>query len=376
MEKQILLILFLGYFIFYIAFLAFSISTWLRYKTNIMAENTFLKVSVIISARNEAGEILNLLKSISNQDYPEDRLEIIVINDQSSDNTRKIIENYILNKNLNINILDTTISSSTPKKQALNLGINFSVGELLLFTDADCIFGKSWVKSMCSAFHDKDIDLVFGPIKYSSLNYLEEFLSIEQAALLGSSLSSLKMGIPSMCNGANLAIRRSAFDKVNGFNSNSNIASGDDELLLHKIFKSKKDSVLFLKSRSAIVTTKPVSTIDELANQRKRWAGKWEKYLLKRTKGFALFIFGFHLVWISLFALSLIYTPLLPYFILAFTIKLIFEYVFISHVMNFLGKRINLPAFLFLQGIYSFYVVFFGLVSRGSTYTWKERKLS
>ena len=376
MEKQILLNFFLLYFIVYIAFLAFSIFTWKNYKTSFHAENPTLKISIIVSARNEENEILNLLRSLSNQDYPVELLEIILINDQSSDNTKEIAENYCRNNKLKINILETLLQSSTPKKQALNLGINFSKGDLLLFTDADCTFEKSWAKAMSSAFHDKKIDLVFGPIKYSPLNYLEKLLSIEQAALLGSSLSSLKIKIPSMCNGANLAVRRSAYDKVNGFNTKSNIASGDDELIFHKIYKSEKNSVLFLKSSLATVITKPVASIDQLVNQRKRWAGKWEKYLFNRTKAFALYIFGFHFIWLAFFSLSLIYLVLLPYFITAFIIKVILEYVFILQVMNFLGKRINLPAFLFLQGIYSFYVVFFGIISRGTTYTWKDRKLS
>ncbi len=360
----------------YIIFLAFSIFTWSKYKINLITESSSLKVSVIISARNEEAVILNLLQSLSAQQYPEELLEIIIINDQSTDNTKNLIELYIKNNCQNIRLLNTELESTTPKKQALSLGIRVSKGDLLLFTDADCTFNPLWIKTMSAAFLNESVDLVFGPIKYDSFNYLEKLLSIEQAALLGSSLSSLKMDIPSMCNGANMAVRRSAFDKVNGFMTESIVASGDDELLFHKIYKSNKNAVLFLKTPLATVNTKPVSTFKQLFNQRKRWAGKWEKYILKRTKAFALGIFGFHVVWLVFFTMSLFYHSLLPYFIVAFFIKLVLEYVFINQVMKFLGKRINLPSFIILQGIYSFYVVFFGLISRGTNYTWKERKLS
>lgn len=63
-----------------------------------------------------------------------------------------------------------------------------------------------------------------------------------------------------MCNGANLAYEKTAFDKVNGFTGIDNIASGDDMLLMHKIWKHYPDRVHYLKSKAAIVTTQPMKT--------------------------------------------------------------------------------------------------------------------
>ena len=67
-----------------------------------------------------------------------------------------------------------------------------------------------------------------------------------------------------MCNGANLAYEKKAFYEVNGFTGIDNIASGDDMLLMHKIYKQYPERVLFLKSTDAIVQTKPMETLSRI----------------------------------------------------------------------------------------------------------------
>ena len=85
-----------------------------------------------------------------------------------------------------------------------------------------------------------------------------------------------------MCNGANLAYTKKAFTEVGGFTGIDNIASGDDMLLMHKIYKLYPDKVMFLKSKDAIVQTAPVNSVKDFFNQRIRWASKADKYDDKR----------------------------------------------------------------------------------------------
>ena len=77
-----------------------------------------------------------------------------------------------------------------------------------------------------------------------------------------------------MCNGANLAYTKTLFKAINGFEGNTNIASGDDVFLLEKAIKRNKNTVHYLKNTDATVFTKPVKNYSALISQRKRWASK------------------------------------------------------------------------------------------------------
>ena len=359
----------------YFLFLTIGILLWNRSERKSPAIEKEHSVSVIIAARNEEAHMRSLLESLEAQDYPPHLLEIVVVNDHSEDGTAQIVEEYKAISKHKIALFHLDENSDTPKKEALKLGIQHSQGEILLFTDADCHMPPTWVREMQSGFKNDKIGLVVGPICYEKGALLENMLSQEQAALLGSAFATLKLKIPTMCNGANMAVLRSTFLSVGGFESDSIIASGDDELLLHKVYMQDSQSVVFMKNKKAIVTTESASTLSQLYHQRKRWAGKWEKYLMFRTKAFAFFIFSFHVSWLSSAICSFFSPSFALYFVWALAIKCVLEFVFIHKVMKFLGKKINLLGFVMWQLLYSPYVVFFGLVSRGKKYSWKGRNL-
>lgn len=367
---------FLFVFTLYCAFLLAGIYQW-HFSKNTTIQNSFSpSVSIIIAARNEVKNLPALLASLDQLIYDRTKIEIIFVDDFSTDNTAEVIRNFESKSGMRICVFKQTLNSETPKKEALKLGIKNSSGDILLFTDADCTVQESWAIEMTKPFIDPKIELAVGCIKYFDSNFLEKLLSIEQAALLGAGFTSLQLGIPSMCNGANMAIRRSTFDQINGFETASKVASGDDELLLHKVFLKNKNGITFIKSAKAIVSTLSAESISQLFHQRKRWAGKWDKYLLFRTKAFAVAIFAFHLIWLCV-GISILFSEItLPYFSILFIIKMTLEFVFIASVMKFLNKRINLLGFALLQFIYSPYVVFFGLIARTKKYNWKERELS
>lgn len=358
----------------YLTFLVLAIVAWLIHLSE-KTKASDISVSILITARNEEENLPALFKGLESQDYASSHLEIILVDDQSSDSTFQLLSGYQNTSRFSVCVLQTSLETVTPKKEALNLGIQNSKGDVLLFTDADCAMPKEWVSRMVAQFKNPKIGLTFGPIRYENEGFLEKMLSAEQAALLGSSLATLKIGIPTMCNGANMAVRKSAFEKVNGLETEKVSASGDDELLFHKLFNQDKKSVYFVKDKRAIVSTVAVQDWTALFNQRKRWAGKWEKYLLLRTKLFALFIFSFHVAWLCLGLKLLISAENSSFVWKLIGGKVFLEAVFVVAVMDFLGKKINLLAFCALQVLYSPYVIFFGLVSRNQKFEWKGRVL-
>ena len=214
---------------------------------------------------------------------------------------------------------------------------------------------------------------------------MEFFQALDFMMLQGITGASVHKKIHSMCNGANLAYTKKAFEEVGGFSGIDNIASGDDMLLMHKIYKRYPDKVMFLKSKDAIVQTAPVSSISEFFNQRIRWASKADKYDDKRIFAVLLLVYLFNLVLLllpilTLFnpgKLSIIHYPLsiINLWLLLLVLKTSIELIFLYPVAKFFGKQTMLWLFPLMQPFHILYTVIAGWLGKFGHYTWKERKV-
>lgn len=216
-------------------------------------------VSVIIPARDEAGSIDRCLTSLLNQDYPRQRYEIIVVDDESRDQTYKIAKSalekqegcsYKLARLTSGNpeaTVETNSSAATEircgearlsgKKRALTYGIAASKGEILLFTDADCNVPSGWISAVVSHF-EPEMDLVAGfTFREHGDSLWEKLYSLESLATATISAGSIGWGYPVTGSASNLAYRRSLFDQLGGFKDISSKASGDDTLFLQKAYR-------------------------------------------------------------------------------------------------------------------------------------------
>ena len=192
-----------------------------------------------------------------------------------------------------------------------------------------------------------------------------------------------------MCNGANLAYTKKAFEAVGGFTGIDTIASGDDMLLMHKIYKLYPDKVMFLKSKEAIVQTAPVNSVKDFFNQRIRWASKAEKYDDKRIFAVLFLVYLFNVLLlvlplisifintsfrISIHPFTFVFTVFeLWLFLLIF--KTIAELVFLIPVAKFFGKRRLLWLFPLMQPFHILYTIIAGWLGKFGSYSWKERKV-
>ena len=129
----------------YLLILLYLMIGILRTRAELTDEQPF--VSVIVAAHNESQNIVACLDALLNQCYPEEKMEIIIINDRSKDDTGIILKKYEKNNKL-IRVL--TISDCepglSPKKNALTKAINIAEGEIIINTDADCTPNNNWVK--------------------------------------------------------------------------------------------------------------------------------------------------------------------------------------------------------------------------------------
>ena len=188
-----------------------------------------------------------------------------------------------------------------------------------------------------------------------------------------------------MCNGANMAYEKNAFYEVGGFTGINNIASGDDMLLMHKIYKRYPERVVFLRSKAAIVQTAPVKTIREFFNQRIRWASKADKYDDKRIFVVLLLVYLLNAALLFLPILGLLKNHQLSiincqlsigqFWLVLLILKTMAELFFLFPVSKFFGKQRLLFLFPLMQPFHILYTVIAGWLGKFGTYQWKERKV-
>ncbi|TAE54745.1 MAG: glycosyltransferase, partial [Bacteroidetes bacterium] len=212
-------------------------------------------VSVVIPARNEERRIATCLHSVLQQQYPAGKFEVILVNDHSTDAT-KAIATVFATRNPQLRVIDLEAQGiNAYKKAALSAGIAAAQGEIVLQTDADCEMGTGWLYHMVAHF-DATTALVSGPVRLMSQDHwLEHVQALESMGLVALGAGSMAARRPNMCNGANMAYRKSVFEEVGGFGGPEGVASGDDEFLLQKIRRLGRYEMRFAKSREAIVYT-------------------------------------------------------------------------------------------------------------------------
>ena len=337
------------------------------------------KFSVIIPFRNEAENLPTLLKSIKTLNYPNSYFEVILVDDASEDQSVEVIQNW-LNQNgsdlkNNLSILKNERLTHSPKKDAITTAIQIAKHDWIITTDADCVLPKYWLDSFDSFIQQQAVKIIAGPVTYHNHNgFLKQFQLLDFLSLTGTTIAGFGMNLPFLCNGANLAYKKSFFKSVNGFEGNTGIASGDDIFLLEKALQTDKKSVKFLKSKQAIVLTKPESTWRGLINQRVRWASKTSNYKNNFAKlvgllvllANALLVIGFVLMVFGLFHLKT--------FGYLCVLKFLIDFLLIYKTSVFFNKETALAYFLPSSILYPFFSVYVAFISLFSTYKWKNRR--
>ncbi|SFH35532.1 Glycosyltransferase, catalytic subunit of cellulose synthase and poly-beta-1,6-N-acetylglucosamine synthase [Pontibacter chinhatensis] len=334
-------------------------------------------ITVIIPVRNEAENILHLLRDLERQRYPRELLEVLVIDDHSDDETATLVEEFILASGLQAKYLQLeNYVKYKGKKAAVQVGVEQARGELLVFTDGDCRVGPEWLRSYAFVYETEQPYFISGPVSFHNTHtHFERMQLVEFSSLIGIGGASIALGQPNMCNGANLAYRKDIFERVGGFAGNETIASGDDEFLLHKVHQAFPERVKFLKSPEAIIYTSARKTLISFVQQRVRWASKWKFYQNLPVQLVALSVF---LVNLLLFlAIPAVLWGNLPAwaFLLAYLTKFAVDFLFLREITNFLQARRFLWYFLPLQFVYTPYVLITAVWGLWGRYHWKGRTI-
>jgi cellulose synthase/poly-beta-1,6-N-acetylglucosamine synthase-like glycosyltransferase len=337
-------------------------------------------VSVVIALRNESLNVDNLLDCLSAQNYPDHLVEFILVDDFSTDNTADKIRQYKgkAASQLVFVSLQEEFGSETNiqshKKRAIEAGIKKSKGTIIVTTDADCRFGPDWLGVLISFYEKNQARFVAAPVKISPAH---GFLSIFQAldfmslqGITGAVVSTNKM---TMCNGANLVYSKLAFTEVNGFQGIDDIPSGDDMLLMYKIYQRFPNQVFYLKDSSVIVETDPVKTWRGFFQQRIRWASKADRYDDKRIFKVLLLVYAINLCYLILGISSFFNSTWLFFFLLLLLAKTLIEFPFVNAVSSFFQQQSLMKYFVFLQPIHILYTIIAGWLGKFGSFEWKGR---
>lgn len=333
-------------------------------------------ISIIVPFRNEEKNILKTYTSLTSQNYPKDKFEIIFINDSSDDNSLQLLENLPKTENVFIYSVPREFSINAHKKRAVRFGIEKSKGEIIVTTDADCLHQKDWLKNLLKFMDDK-IGFVSGPVKFNSNeNLFSKMQELEFAGLVITGAGLIGSGNPIICNAANIAYRKKVFEEVGGFTYQMSLSSGDDELLMQKIHRDTDFQIKFAIDKKAIVSTEANPTVKDFYHQRKRWASKGLFY----GDNFLLI----KLVLIFLFYLSLLAQPILGFvisskffltFIFSFLIKLSAEYLVLKKGTSLLFDSKILKPFLITELLQVPYILVSGFMGMFGNLVWKDRKI-
>ena len=330
-------------------------------------------VSIIVAARNEAENIHETIEALLSQNYSKELTEIIFIDDHSTDNTAEIIRSYAL-QGVRLISLKEDKALNSYKKKAIQTAIAGASGKLTITTDADCRMGKDWLKTIVSFYEEHDYKMISSPVAYDQeKSFFERSQSLEFLYLIGLGASTIGNKQPSTCNGANLAYERDAFYEVGGFQGIDDLASGDDELLLHKIAARYNNQIGFLKNTDAIVYTHAKPTLTEFLQQRKRWASKSTRYKNKSIIVLGVFIWFFNVSILLNLLTAIFIFSFLKIAIIQLALKIIIEFIFLVDVTTFAKRRSLLVLLPVLNVFHVLYIIYIGVAGNSGKYNWKGR---
>ncbi|WP_396597505.1 glycosyltransferase [Dokdonia sp. R86516] len=334
--------------------------------------------TVIVPFRNEEAHLTNLLQSLAEVDYPQNSWEIILVNDASTDNSLEVINKCISRYALtNIDVIDNVRTSASPKKDALQTAIHTSKHQWIVTTDADCTVPVNWLNTLDAIIHKQSPLMVIMPVAIATTpqpSFLTAYEQLDFLSLMGATAGSFYMGLPFLCNGANLAYEKEAFTAVQGFANNNHIASGDDHFLLEKFQEKFKNRISYLRSPDAIVTTQPQEQWKIFIAQRTRWAAKSSAYTFWFSKLMGILVLGVNLLSVvGVFYYAFAKAETQSIILIGLVIKLVVDVILIATEASFYNRKSYLKWYPVVMICYPFLSTYIAVKSLTSSYQWKGR---
>lgn len=335
------------------------------------------KISVIIAIRNEAQNITALLNSLNNQSLLKTQFEIIIIDDDSSDNSMLIVEDFTkTHGDLNLKIYK---SDGLGKKAAIEKAITYVNNEIVFSTDGDCVLNRDLLENYLAFFEENQhIKLCFGGVFYDkSDDSKQQIFHMEFASLVASGAGSSGFGLPFMMNAANMAFRYEDYKVVKNKISGQSYISGDDIFMLHSFAKEfGNSSVSYIKNPNVTVETNSPESFKEFMNQRIRWGSKARAYKAAWPILVSLSVLLFNLLLSITFVLTVYRFWFLAVFFLFVLLKYLIDFPLNRNFLKYYQKPGNFALFFLMEVFYPFYIVISAFFPFVFSFNWKGRDFS
>lgn len=327
-------------------------------------------LSLIVPVRNEGPHLRAHAEQWLGQVYRE--FTVTVVDDHSSDGAAADLHPDARQQVLALP------HDRVGKKAALAHGIAHTHGAWVVTTDGDCYpLGPDWLATLAGGMGPETVCLV-GPLrKRHRRSLFEAAQALESVGLVGLAAGAIGLGAPTLVNGANLAFRRTAFDRVAGYAGIDHLASGDDELLVHKLagaFGGR--AVRFVFHPQAIVETPAEQSLPALVRQRLRWVSKGRAYRNPFLRlGQVVAYLGYAVLLV--YTLRVAWAPeTWPWALGLWALKLLTELSVLYPTARLLGQRYLLWGLPLYQLPYLVYVLYIGVAgSFTRSYDWKDRRV-
>lgn len=329
-------------------------------------DNNLPSISILIAARNEEGNIINCLKSLELLDYPKNKLEILIGNDQSTDSTAELVAEFTQNKCYFKTIeITENLGNAMAKANVLAHLFNESTGQIIFVTDADIQVKPTWIKSILPYFNNPNVGIVSGTTVVNGKNLFGKMQSIDWLYFSGLLTAFDNLGLKSTAIGNNMAITKKAYLATGGYPT-FNFSVTEDLALFTAITKQGFTAINLLETNN-LNFSKPQISFKNFLHQRKRWLIGAQDLNLK---------------WKMLFALMGLFYPCLLV-LLFFSYKnaialLLCKFLIQTGISLLVSKRLQIKTSIF-------YLILFELYSIISTFAisifyvlpikmiWKER---
>ena len=341
-------------------------ATKAKYEKNLPYEPT---VSIVIAARNEEKNIRSCLESLASTNYPSEKLEIIVVDDNSTDATPKIIEEFVsgLPRILTLTA-DLSKDHLRGKANAIAQGIDRSTGEIILMTDADCVVPPSWVRATVQNFGEKT-GVVAGLTLLRPDEWFAGMQSLDWAYILAVASAAMALKKPLSCIGNNFSFRRLAYDEVGGYRG-TKFSVTEDFALFKAITESGRWEYRYPFEKETLVFSRACSNIPELYRQKRRWGVGGKDMPLS---GMAIMVIAFCMH--TLLLVGPILGINITLLLLGALVKIVSDLLLLRIPLLRTGQTEQLKHFVLFQLYYVLYVIVLPFaVFLGGRVVWKGRK--
>jgi cellulose synthase/poly-beta-1,6-N-acetylglucosamine synthase-like glycosyltransferase len=316
----------------------------------VIKDSEELKISVIVAAKNEKNNLEELINYLEKQKYDKVNFEVIMVDDESKDNTFEIAQNLTRELN-NFRIIKAENKKFIGKRGALLFGIENSMYENILITDADCKPTPLWIKSFSNKFNG-DYDFLFGISPFSQTNkFSNKVICFDNLWTHILTFSFANISYPYSASARSFGFKKSSFNKIEGYKNTTQTLSGDDDLLLREAIKNGL-KIGTVTNKNAIVFSSVKESIKEFVNQKSRHTSTSSYYSTKSKITLGVW----HLMNLF-FLISPFFIFVNPEFKFLFIAKFAGDIFVIKYLMQIFSYRFNILEIIYLQFLYEIFIV-------------------